>query len=49
VLRALLEASPDDEPVTEERQPVREEREELARGEVQILEEGRRELGRCAG
>jgi hypothetical protein len=47
VLRALLEAPPDDEPETEEeRQAVQEAREELARGEVRTLEEVRRELGR---
>jgi hypothetical protein len=46
VLRALLEAPPDDEPEThEERQAVQEAREELARGEVRTLEEVRRELG----
>ena len=46
VLRALLEAPPDDEPETaEERQAVHEAREELARGEVRTLEEVRRELG----
>ena len=46
VLRALLEAPPDDEPETEaERRAVQEAREELARGEVRTLEEVRRELG----
>jgi hypothetical protein len=46
VLRALLEAPPDDEAETEEeRQAVQEAREELARGEVRTLEEVRRELG----
>jgi hypothetical protein len=46
VLRALLEAPLDDEPETEdERQAVREAREELARGEVRTLEEVRREFG----
>jgi hypothetical protein len=46
VLRALLEAPLDDEPETEEeREAVQEAREELARGEVQTLEEVRRELG----
>jgi hypothetical protein len=40
VLRALLEAPPDDE-----RRAVQEAREELARGEVRTLEEVRRELG----
>lgn len=46
VMRALLEAPPDDEPETdEERQAVQEAREELARGEVRTLEEVRRELG----
>jgi hypothetical protein len=46
VLRALLEAPPDNEPETEkERQAVQEAREELARGEVRTLEEVRRELG----
>jgi hypothetical protein len=46
VLKALLEALPDDEPETEEeRRAVQEAREELARGEVQTLEEVRRELG----
>jgi hypothetical protein len=46
VLRALLEAPPDDEPETEEeRQAVHEAREELARGEVRTLEDVRRELG----
>lgn len=47
VLRALLEAPPDDEPETgEERRLVQEAREDLARGEVRTLEEVRRELGR---
>ena len=47
VLRALLEAPPDDEPETEEeRQAVHEAREELAQGDVRTLEEVRRELGR---
>jgi hypothetical protein len=46
VLRALLEAPPDDEPETEqERQAVQAAREKLARGEVRTLEEVRRELG----
>ena len=46
VLRALLEAPPDDEPETEEeRRAVQEAREELARGEVWTLEDVRRELG----
>jgi hypothetical protein len=50
VLRALLEAPPDDGPETEkERQAVHEAREELARGDVRTLEEVRRELGLCAG
>jgi hypothetical protein len=45
VLRALLEAPPDDEPETEEeRRAVQEAREELVRGEVRTLEEVRREL-----
>jgi hypothetical protein len=47
MLRALLEAPPDDEPETEEeRRLVHEAREELARGEVRTLEEVRRELER---
>jgi hypothetical protein len=47
VLRALLEAPPDDEPETdEERRAVQEAREDLARGEARTLEEVRRELGR---
>jgi hypothetical protein len=46
VLRALLEAPPDDELETnDERQAVQEAQEELARGEVRTLEEVRRELG----
>jgi hypothetical protein len=46
VLRALLEASPDDKPEADnERQAVHEAREELARGEVRTLEEVRREFG----
>lgn len=46
VLRALLEAPPDDEPETEkERLAVHEAREELARGEMRTLDEVRRELG----
>jgi hypothetical protein len=46
VLRALLEARPDDEPETEEeRQAVQEAREERVLGEVRTLEEVRRELG----
>ena len=46
VLRALLEAPPDDEPETdEERRAVHEAREELARGEVRTLEEVWREFG----
>jgi hypothetical protein len=46
VLRALLDAPLDDEPETEnERQAAQEAREELARGEVQTLEEVRCELG----
>ena len=46
MLRTLLEAPLDDEPETEEeRQAVHEAREEVARGEVQTLEEVRRELG----
>jgi len=50
VLRALLEAPPDDEPETEEEhQGVHEAWEELGRGEVRTLEEVRRELGLCAG
>ena len=45
VLRALLEARPDDEPETdEERRAVQEAREDLARGEVRTLEDVRREL-----
>jgi hypothetical protein len=47
VLRALLEAPPDDELETdEERRFVHEAREELARGEMRTLEEVRRDLGR---
>jgi hypothetical protein len=50
VLRALLEAPPDDEPETDEEcQAVHEAREELARGDVRTLEEVRRELGLRAG
>jgi hypothetical protein len=50
VLRALLEASVDDEPeAEEERQALREAREELARGEARTLEEVRRELERSEG
>jgi hypothetical protein len=46
VLRALLEAPPDDEPETdEERRAVQEAREDLARGEVRTLAEVRRALG----
>ena len=46
VLRALLEAPPDDEPETEEeRQAVQAARDELARGEVRTLEEVRQALG----
>jgi hypothetical protein len=46
VLKALLEAPPDDEPETdEERRAVHEAREELARSEVRTLEKVRRELG----
>jgi hypothetical protein len=46
VLRALLEALPDDEPETEEEcRAVHKAREELARGEVRTLEEVRCELG----
>jgi hypothetical protein len=50
VLRALLEAPPDDEPETEgERHIVQEAQKELARGEVRALAEVRCELDRCAG
>jgi hypothetical protein len=46
VLRALLEAPPDDESETEEeRQAVQAARDELARGEVRTLEEVRQALG----
>jgi bacterioferritin (cytochrome b1) len=40
ILRALLEAQPDDE-----RRAMQEARKELARGEVRTLEDVRRELG----
>ena len=46
ILRALLEAQPDDEPETDdERRAMQEARKELARGEVRTLEDVRRELG----
>ena len=46
VRRALLTAPWDDEPETEdERQAIEEARDELAQGEVYLLDEVRRELG----
>ena len=46
VLRALLEAPLDDEPETEEeRRLVHEARDELAQGQVRMLEDVRHELG----